>query len=120
MHYCKICNTHNCDKHSFIIGKTRKILDFSGSSPPEIFVGQWNYPNVYAGILSPEGYGDTQILSSPELWHEKKLSIADILSFRKKLIYGRKQSHIKSETSKFKEAFQEIAMTHKSIALEFS
>ena len=119
MVYCKICGDENCKKHSFFLGKTRTIKEFSGSSPPEIFVGKWNYPNVYAGILSPEEYGDTQILSSPEIWHQNKLPISEILKNRNKLIYGRSQSYIKNPNTKFLSIVQEVAMTHKSIATEF-
>lgn len=119
MSSCKICGEENCKKHSFFLGKSRTVKEFSGSSPPEIFVGKWNYPNVYAGILSPEEYGDTEILSSPELWHEKRLPISDILNNRNKLIYGRAQSYIKKLDSKFISIVKEVAMTHKSIATEF-
>lgn len=119
MAYCKICKTNNCDKHSFFLAKTRNIKEFSGSSPPEIFVGKWNYPNVYTGILSPEEHGETSILSSPEEWHKNQSSIADILNFRKKLIYGRTQSNIKNLNTKFLNVMKEVAMTHKSISTEF-
>ncbi len=119
MPYCKICNIWNCDKHMFFLGKTKSIKEFSGSSPPEIFIGKWNYPNVYTGILSPEEHGNTEILSSPELWHSKKLTIPQILSFRNKLIYGRTQSHIKKLQNKFISTMQEIAMTNKPISTEF-
>lgn len=119
---CKICGREECDKHTFFIAKTKKIDHFSGSSPPEIFVGKWNYPNVYAGILSPEEYGDTSSLSSPEIWHSKKMSILDILRNRNKLIYGRSQTHIKSlqNSKRFISVVQEVAMTHKPIAAEFT
>ncbi|MBI2631727.1 hypothetical protein HYW75_01875 [Candidatus Pacearchaeota archaeon] len=103
----------------FFIGKTRLIKKFSGSSPPEIFVGKWNYPNVYTGILSPEEHGDTSLLSSPEAWHSNKLSIPQILENRNKLIYGRTQSHIKKHHSNFLSVMQEVAMTQKSISLDF-
>jgi len=121
MSHCKICGELNCKKHSFLLGKAREIKEFSGSSPPEIFVGRWNYPNVYAGILSPQEYGDTKILSSPELWHEKRLPIPNILEFRNKLIYGRSQTNIKNAINekKFLPIIQEVAMTHKSISTEF-
>lgn len=119
MAYCKICGEENCKKHSFLLGKKVSISEFSGSSPPEIFVGRWNYPNVYTGILSPQEYGNTQLMSSPELWHENKLQIPDILSNRSQLIYGRTQSQIKKPNSKFISIVQEVAMTHKSIATEF-
>jgi len=116
---CKICGVENCDKHGFFLGKTKPIQEFSGSSPPEIFVGSWNYPNIYTGILSPNEYGDTYKFSSPEFWHSKKLSIQEVLSLRNQLIYGRTQTHIKKTSSKFLSVMQEVAQTSKSIAAEF-
>ena len=85
MPYCPICNQENCKKHSLLLGKAIKIEQFEGSSPPEVFIGRWNYPNIYTGILSPTEHGNTQIMSSPELWHEKKLQIPDILNLRNQL-----------------------------------
>lgn len=119
MSTCKICGEYDCKKHSFLIGKTKQIKEFSGSSPPEIFVGKWNYPNVYAGILSPQEFGDTSILSSPEQWHKNKLQIPEILSFRDRLIYGRSKTHIKKNNQKFISVVQEVAMSHKSVSAEF-
>lgn len=117
---CKICGQENCKKHSMLLGKAISLTEFSGSSPPEIFVGKWNYPNVYTGILSPTEHGETSIMSSPELWHEKKLQIPNILSMRQKLIYGRTQSNIhKPSDKKFLPIMQEVAMTHKSVSTEF-
>ena len=104
----------------FQIGKTKKISCFSGSTPPEIFVGHWNYPNVYTGILSPEEmYGNTEEMSSPELWHKKRLPIANILQHRNQLIYARTPSNIKKLQTKFLSTMSEIAMTHRSISTEF-
>ncbi len=121
MPYCKICNTWNCEEHEFKVGRTIAWKkEFSGSSPPEIFVGRWNYPNVYTGILAPEEYGDTHSYSSAESWHEQKLSIPEIMSFRNKLIYARMQGNIKKLPTAFNEVFKEIAMTHKSVATAFT
>jgi len=39
---CKICGREDCDRHMFFLPKTKKISEFSGSSPPDIFVGKWN------------------------------------------------------------------------------
>lgn len=120
MAYCKICGEDNCKEHSFLLGKTAAIKEFSGSSPPEIFVGKWNYPNVYAGILSPEESGDTKMLSSAELWHKNRLSIFEILNLRNKLIYGRKQNNVKQNLNqKFISVFREMAMADKSVSAEF-
>lgn len=119
MSLCKICGEENCKKHSFLIPIKNIRTEFSGSSPPEIFVGRWNYPNIYTGILSPETYGDNEIMSSPEQWKEKNLKIGDIMQLRNKLIYSRTQTYIKKQKSKFLDVFHEIAMTHKSVATEF-
>jgi len=116
---CKHCGEYDCTKHEFFLGKTINIKEFSGSSPPEVFVGRWNYPNVYTGILSPQEHGNTQIMSSPELWHKNRVPISRIMEFRNQLIYGRTQSNIKRLQTKFLSVMKEIAMTHKSIATEF-
>lgn len=116
---CKTCGGEECDKHNFFIGKSAKLQNFSGSTPPEIFVGKWNYPNVYTGILAPQETGDTSIMSSPEEWHKNKLAVSDIIGYRNQLIYGRTQSNIKKLETKFLSVMKEVAMTHKSIATEF-
>ena len=69
---CRICGDENCKRHSFKLS-AKRIKNFSGSSPPEIFIGRYNYPNVYVGILSPNQLGDTSLLSSQEIWHEKMM-----------------------------------------------
>ncbi len=119
MAYCKICGSPNCKKHSFLLPKSVNIKEFSGSSPPEVFVGHYNYPNVNVGILSPLEHGETGIMSSPEQWHEKNLGIPEIVSLRNKLIYGRTQSFIKKLGKPFLRTMQEVAMTSKSISAEF-
>ncbi len=116
---CKICGKENCDRHGFFIGKPVKLEQFSGSSPPEVFIGRWGYPRVYTGILSPPEYGDTAVLTSAELWHARKLGIQEILAQRQKLIYGRTQQSIKQLGTKFLGVLKEVAMTHKPIAAEF-
>jgi len=117
MNYCKICGEHNCKKHTFLIG-TFKGKEFSGSSPPEIFVGRYNYPNVNIGILSPTTFGDNKLMTSPEEWNKNNLTINQITNLRNQLIYGRTKKHIK-KTSRFLETMQEVAMTHKSISASF-
>lgn len=117
---CKTCGQFNCKKHDFFLGKIIKIEQFSGSSPPEIFVGRWNYPNIYTGILSPQDtFGNTEEMSSPELWHKNKLPISKIMGFRNQLIYGRTQSNVKKLQTRFLSVMSEVAMTHKSVSTEF-
>ncbi len=121
---CHICGNINCKKHSMLLTNVKRISEFSGSSPPEIFVGKYNYPNVYIGILSPITHGNTEILSSQELWHKNRLSMPEIINLRSQLIYGRNQSNIKKVLnielkSRFLSTMQEVAMTSHSIGTEF-
>ncbi|MFA5174062.1 MAG: hypothetical protein WC438_02680 [Candidatus Pacearchaeota archaeon] len=111
------CKIYSLIKNSLPKPKTH----FAGNSPPEIFVGRFNYPNIQAGILSPEEFEDTEVYAMPELWHEKNLSIPEILANRGKLIYGRFQTQIKQITAKnkFKDLMQEISMAHKPVSTEF-
>ncbi len=111
-------------------GKTCKILeqikqyqpkvslDFSGSSPPEIFVGHYNYPNVFSGILAPAEFGSTEELSMPEEWHKNNRSILEILNFRSRMIYSRFVSNTK-KTDHLKEKMQEVALASKPLDASF-
>ncbi len=91
---------------------------FSGSSPPEIFVGRYNYPLVNAGILSPNFFENTEELSMPEIWHKKNFSIGEILTKRNELIYSRFKTEIK-KTNRFTKLMQEISMAYKPVSTEF-
>lgn len=107
------------------IGKVRK--HFSGSSPPEVFVGHYGYPSINAGILSPESSGNTEEMALPEIWHSKGFGIGDILIKRGQLIYGRFKTGVKavrknfigSKENKFLSLMQEIGMAHESVSTEF-
>ena len=116
---CKICGNAECKQHTVLLGTTKALTEFSGSSPPEIFVGRWNYPNVYAGILSPPEYGNTALMSSAEHWHEQKLPIPEIVSLRNQLIYGRITTNVHAPREQTMKVMQEVAMTHNPIAAEF-
>ncbi|MBS3079744.1 hypothetical protein J4218_06495 [Candidatus Pacearchaeota archaeon] len=111
------------DKIKDYIPKTK--THFSGASPPEIFVGRFNYPDIQAGILSPdnseERETETENLSSPEIWHRQRLSIETILTNRSKLIYGKFKTQIKKlkTNNGFVSPMQEISMAYKSVSTEF-
>ena len=45
----------------------------SGSSPPSVFVGSYDYPKVYVGPMVPPIHGDTSLLDIPEQWAGKTL-----------------------------------------------
>jgi len=88
-----------CGKPCKILAKLKDFfpkskIHFSGSSPPEVFVGRIGYPYVNTGILAPQEYGNKEEMSMPERWYGKKLSIKDILNYRGQLIYSRFKSKI--------------------------
>jgi len=94
-------------------------LNFSGSSPPDLFVGQYNYPNVFTGILAPAEHNENaEKLSSPESWFKEKLSIDNILKNRGSMIYSRFVSNIK-KSNKLLETMQEVSMAYKPCDIEF-
>ena len=95
-----------CGKPCKILARIKKFqpkvnLEFSGSSPPEIFVGHYGYPNLFSGILAPAEFGKTENLSMPELWFQKQSSIEDILNFRSRMIYSRFTVNIKEKKNKY-------------------
>src|SRR3989338_8461231 len=94
---------------------------FSGSTPPEIFVGRKDYPRVYTGILSPIEHGDTESFRSPEAWFKKQASIQEILDYRQRLIYSRFKTNVKTpHNNKMVSALNQVAMSSKSLSAEFS
>lgn len=100
----------------------KRKTNFSGSSPPEIFVGKHDYPNIYSGILSPMQYGNTEKFSSPERWYEKKATIAEVINYRKQLIYSRFKSQVKHvrKSNSLLTALNQVSMAHKSVDAEFT
>ncbi len=125
---CQLCNSkHPFFKEGFcpfqeLVKKfsPKSIkLDFLGNTPPDIFVGEYNYPNVFTGILSPIEYKDeTSILSNPEEWFKEKLGISEILFNRSAMIYSRFKSNVKTG-NKLLEVMQEVSMSKKSVDVEF-
>ncbi len=95
--------------------------DFTGTSPPSVFVGSYGYPKVYMGVLSPpvqQGTDQASMLDSPEKWFDIKASIDDILNFRGQMIYSRFTSQVKRPSGKFVETAQEVAMSKKPADVE--
>jgi hypothetical protein len=88
-----------------------------GSSPPDIFVGRFGYPNVYIGPLVPPELGDTTIMGSPEMWVGK--SIEEIVKFRSSLVRGMYRTRINNaDNGKIEEMIAELAMADKYSAVE--
>ena len=85
----------------------------SGSSPPSVFVGSYDYPKVFVGPMVPPIHGDTSLLDSPEQWAGK--SLEDIVNFRLNLVRGIKKIGIDQTDGRYIENLQEVAMSSKPI-----
>lgn len=83
----------------------------SGTSPPSVFVGSYNYPKVFVGPMVPPIHGDTTILDSPEKWIGK--SLEEIVNFRLNLIRGTQKLSIEKTEGRYIENLQEVAMSSK-------
>jgi len=82
--------------------------NFSGSSPPSVFVGHQHYPKILVGPMVPPIHGNTSILDYPEKWIGK--SIEEIASFRSSLVRGVYRTDIHRPFGKYIESLQELAM----------
>lgn len=81
----------------------------SGTSPPSVFVGSYNYPKVYVGPMVPPIHGDTGIFDNPENWRGKTLE--DIVNFRLNLVRGIQKISIDKTDGKYIENLQEVVMS---------
>ena len=94
------------------------IKDFSGKSPPSIFVSSVSYPITNVGILAPpELNKDTSILDFPEMWYKNNLNAFEIVELRSRLIYSRSRANVK-HSSKIIDIMQELAPSKKSVELD--
>jgi len=81
----------------------------SGTSPPSIFVGSYNYPKVSVGPMVPPIHGDTSLLDSPEKWTGK--SLEEIVNFRLNLVRGIQKISVNATEGRYIENLQQIAMS---------
>ena len=92
--------------------------NLSSNSPPSVFVGSQNYPNLNVGILSPpERTKNAWIYDSQNYWALNDFPISQIMFYRSNLINSRFKAKPK-ETNKFVNLSQEIALTQKPVDLE--
>ncbi len=118
---CKICSQlghheFECPFKNFFSLKID--YEFSGSTPPEIFIGRHNYPYVYAGIISPNEYGETERYSMPEIWYKEKYDLKKIIECRTKMIYSRFIINVKSKNRNV-DCLQELSLASKHVDAVF-
>ena len=85
----------------------------SGTSPPSVFVGSYNYPKVFVGPMVPPIHGNTSLLDSPENWKGK--SLEEIINFSLNLVRGTQKIAIDQTEGRYIENLQEVTMSSKPI-----
>jgi len=93
--------------------------DIFGATPPSVFVGRYNYPNVSAGIMIPPETYDSSYLDAPELWRQDNRTIQEIISYRNQLVNSRFRAHIRRKNA-FIDAAQEVALADRPVDTEAS
>ncbi|MBU4548144.1 MAG: hypothetical protein KKH76_05040, partial [Euryarchaeota archaeon] len=89
-----------------------------GSTPPSVFIGSWNYPQVYAGPMMVPQQGDTYIMDSPESWIPGEKSQEDIIGYRLSLVRGKQRIGVADIDNSFVEKLQDISLASCSIDSE--
>ncbi|MEM0094987.1 MAG: Nre family DNA repair protein [Candidatus Micrarchaeaceae archaeon] len=88
-----------------------------GSSPPDIFVGSYGYPNVYIGPLIPPRFGETEILSEPEQWPGKDM--LEIIEMRTALVRGMYRTRVTDvDSGRTEEMITELAIASRNVESE--
>ncbi|TAL48312.1 hypothetical protein EPN87_00860 [archaeon] len=106
----KIDYSKYAGKVEFWKGVVEKAKNFTGTSPPSVFVGRFGFPKVFVGILSPTQHeSNAGVLDSPEDWYRNRASIGDILGYRGQMVYSRFVSDVNAG-SKLLDVTQQVAM----------
>lgn len=116
----KVDYSKYADKVMFWKNAVERSKDFTGTSPPSIFVGRHLYPKVFVGVLSPpEQHESTQVLDSPEDWYKEKASIGQILGYRGQMVYSRFQTlSVNAKPGNLEQIVQEVSMADRSADVE--
>jgi DNA repair protein NreA len=92
--------------------------EISGSSPPSVFIGSWNYPDIYAGPMITTAHGDTAIMDTPESWISGNKTQEEIIGYRMNLVRGKRMVNATDLGSRFVEKLQDISLSAASIESE--
>jgi hypothetical protein len=95
---------------SLVAGK-----EIDGSSPPSVFIGSWNYPDIYAGPMVTTSHGNTAIMDTPESWISGNKTQEEIIGYRLNLVRGKQMVNAGTLDTRFIEKLQEISLSETSI-----
>jgi hypothetical protein len=94
--------------------------ELAGSSPPSVFIGSWNYPDVFAGPMIAPMHGDTAIMDMPESWITESKTQEQIIGYRMNLVRGKRVVNAADLDNRFVGKLQEISLSNASIESEVS
>ena len=92
--------------------------EMEGSSPPSVFIGSWNYPDVFAGPMIAPIHGDTAIMDMPESWISGNKTQEEIIGYRMNLVRGKHMVSASDLDSRFVGKLQEITLSQASVESE--
>ncbi|MDD1696627.1 MAG: hypothetical protein LUQ54_06995 [Methanoregula sp.] len=92
--------------------------ELEGSSPPSVFIGSWNYPDIYAGPMITPIHGDTTIMDMPESWISGYKTQEEIIGYRLNLVRGKCRINAADLDNHFVEQLQEICLSDTSVESE--
>ena len=90
-------------------------MEIDGSSPPSVFVGSWNYPQVFAGPMIAPLHGDTMIMDQPESWLPEKKTQEEIIRYRLNLVRGKHKVKVTNLNDRFIGKLRDIALSSRSL-----
>jgi hypothetical protein len=111
--YLKQLTASTLQMKSVDVGK-----EMEGSSPPSVFIGSWNYPDVFAGPMIAPRHGDTAIMDMPESWIAKSCTQEEIIGYRLNLVRGKSMVNAHDLSTRYVEKLQEISLSSSSIESE--
>jgi hypothetical protein len=92
--------------------------EIAGSTPPSVFIGSWNFPDVYAGPMVTAAHGNTSIMDTPESWIPGNKTQEEIIGYRLNLIRGKLRVNAAELDTRFIGKLQDISLSDASIESE--
>ncbi|HVP96188.1 Nre family DNA repair protein [Methanoregula sp.] len=94
--------------------------ELAGSTPPSVFIGSYNYPDIFAGPMIAPVHGDTGIMDRPEEWITGRCSQEEIIGYRMNLVRGKRLNNAFDLDNQFVGKLQEIVLSENSLESEAS
>jgi hypothetical protein len=92
--------------------------EMEGSTPPSVFIGAWNYPDVDAGPMMAPVHGDIRVMDTPEAWIPGGRTQEEIIGYRMRLVRGKRRVRVTDQESRFSGLLREIALSEGSVESE--